>query len=206
MCDFQAKKYFFWGAAGTTQYGLYSPVLSRIILTDGSASALDRLEYVAFLLSSKIELFVVPLHEAINFRSNLIDNQCCEHWNITDWPPGTHLSANYFRMAWHHRINCCGRLWPNESPGHEIQDLKSLAWLAYSVIDFFKFGSNVMYTKFYDMITVPLETDDSIYAQIKLKERLCFDTIYHSASYHDCENTIEHTLNDDLRDLLMYHL
>lgn len=207
MHDPTNEKYFFWGAATTMQYGLYSPVLCRIILTDGSPDAIDRLEYVAFLLSAKIELFVVPLHQACNFRPNLVDNECCANWDIVDWPSEhKHFKAKYFRLQHDHRLQYCGRLISASGQYSDPDQLMRFAWLAYWLVDFFRFGPNVLYTKFHDLITMPFSGPDCTYRQIRRRERECFDMIYHGQSYAATEIDIERLIDVQLTEMLQEQL
>ena len=198
MDNFSDEKYFFWGAASEIQFGLYSAVLDRFVIVDGSEQADLRLHDVAFLLSAKVELFVVPLHLAPNFEPNLIDNQCCEHWHITDWS-AARLSPGYFRNIHHHTLSCCGTLEPIYTE-QDIDDLQRLAWLAYWVVNLFKFNPNLFYTRYHDMLTMPFNGNQSYLAQIKQKERDCFDSIYRSDCYKATQMIIEKIVEQNVID------
>jgi len=197
------QKYFFWGSASPDQFGIYSPVMNRFLLTDQSC---DCLEYVIFLLSSKINLVIVPLHLSPNFGRNLIDNSCCENWGVVDWPPGAgQIPAHHFIKQHEYLLQTCGKL-VEFSRLDNIDYLKKISLLACHVVRFFKFNRNMMYNRFHDMISMPFQAEESQYYLAKQKERKCFDLIYHCDDYDVAEKTIESILDKELSDLLYFNI
>lgn len=200
MHNHQERPYFYWGSADPNQYGLYSPVLDRFLLVDSEDTVLD---YVAFLMSSKINLFVIPLYLSPNFQHNLIDNTCCLDWGVTEWPtsPSRLLPKNFNDHNDYH-LDCCGRLIqkPNTDLSN-IHELQSLAWLTKRAADFFRGHSNTMYTKFYDLISLPFGSMD----YVKQQEKKCFDLLYHANSCQEVADQVEAIINDNkIVDLLIY--
>jgi len=196
--EIQEHKYFFWGSANPDQFGLYSPILDRFLAVDEKP---DCLEYVAFLLSAKINLWIVPLSLAPNFQGNLIDNSCCNSWGVVDWSDYKQFQPEPFYRKQSYFLGNCGTL-VNKPDSHDIAELQKLAWLAVDVVNFFKFDCNFMYTKFYDMVSMPFESNTMHYQSFKSLEKQCFDMIYLSENYNDTEKNIETILPPELRDNL----
>jgi hypothetical protein len=184
------QKYFFWGSARPAQFGLYSPVLDRFVIVDDTDQCL---EYVCFLLSSKINLFLVPLNSAPNFTAHLIDNSCCTNWGVDHWN-NTRVMPGLFRSKDSYYLKSCGTLASRHDAQPGIFELQQISFLAKYVIDYFKFGYDVMYTKFFDILTLPIERSD--YRYFKKQEKHCFDLIYLSTNYEDTESQIAEIIND----------
>lgn len=66
---------------GHTHLGLYQPVLKRFLLT---LCDLEHARSIKMHLSSRYTLCVCDLTTATNYAANLIDNHCCENWDISN--------------------------------------------------------------------------------------------------------------------------
>ena len=65
---------------GYPHYGLYQPNLDCFLLiTDDWHQSID----IKNINISRYPLFIFQLDEAENYKANLIDNLCCEHWTVT---------------------------------------------------------------------------------------------------------------------------
>lgn len=165
-------KLFYWGCGEPSQYGLYSPVLERFVFVDHHK---EILEYVMFLLSSKIRLLVVKIDSAPNFKINQIDNTCCSGWGVVAWPNNVlDDKFNVLRQQDHYLTETCGTL--TEMIKKEIDEIQDLAFLSAHVIRSLRFHPNALYSKFNNMIDLPF--DD--YSRIKLIEKECYRLIYFS--------------------------
>lgn len=66
---------------GDPHFGLYQPVLDCFLLTlCDSRQARE----VKLLASARYSLFVIDLTTAQNYTPNIIDNDCCHHWSLTN--------------------------------------------------------------------------------------------------------------------------
>lgn len=187
------QEYFFWGCGKLVQYGLYSPVTERILFVDDD---IDVLEYVMFLMSSKIRLLIVPLHTATNFNINLIDNTCCTQWSITNWP--VHSLEGKFDLATNRKrfiVDQCGQL--VEKSNKILSDVQNFIFLSYFVIKFFKFSHNSLYRIFSNLIKLPFSDFDDI----KKIEYQCYQIIYSSTDYELAKEKTKR-LYDQVKDLL----
>lgn len=187
------QEYFFWGCGKPVQYGLYSPVTERIIFVDDDINVL---EYVMFLMSSKIRLLIVPLHTANNFTNNLIDNTCCTRWSITNWPEQS-LEGKFSLATSRERymIDQCGQL--VEKSNKILLDLQNFTFLSYFIIKFFKFSNNSLYRLFSNLIELPFPDFDNI----KKIEYQCYRTIYLSKDYNSAKEETKR-LYDSVKDIL----
>ena len=62
-------------------YALYQPVLDCFVLLVPSKDLACKVKYI---LSSKYSTYVVRLDTAENFEQNLIDNEICEQWTLSN--------------------------------------------------------------------------------------------------------------------------
>lgn len=188
MEDATCDPYFFWGSPDPDQFGLYSPLFNKFLLVDDSIQAL---EYVLFLLSSKISLFIIPISKASNFEHTLIDNTCCLNWGVAEWS----LLPRIISRRSFYGLDVCVKLSMQQSqPTDSEVKLHKLSFLIKHTVDFFKFNENVLYSKFFDLISSPFENNDFLY--VKEQERKCFDLLYLSYCREDTETKIKNILND----------
>jgi hypothetical protein len=181
------QKYFFWGCGQPTQFGLYSPVMDRLVCVDDNYQVF---EYVVFLLSSKIRLLIVPLHHAPNFKIDLVDNTCCSQWSITNWPRQSLNSKfgcpitkeNFF-------FDTCGDL--VSKPNKNLIDIQNFILLSCHVLKLFKFSRNCQYRIFSNLIELPFHN----YEQIKQIEFKCNQIIYLYSDYAAAKEKIEPLCN-----------
>jgi hypothetical protein len=184
------NEYFFWGSAYPDQYGLYSPSLDRFILVDSTDHVI---EFVCFLLSSKINLQILPLHKTDNFLPTLIDNSCCIQWGVQDWHgKSPRLTPRLFSVRESYFLNDCRTLGQRSPAPDHVQDLQRLALLAAHVVKFFRFGPYVMYTKFYGLVSTPFGFPN--FDLVKAQEKQCFDLLFLSQDYE--------IVNQQIKDIL----
>lgn len=177
------QKYFFWGCGQPTQFGLYSPVMERLVCVDTNPQLF---EYVIFLLSSKIRLLIVPLHCAPNFELDAIDNTCCSQWSITNWPSGSlNKKFNFPKTKGNFLFDTCGEL--IEKSNKDLIEIQNFIFLSYRVLKLFQFSENYQYRIFSKLIKLPFEDFD----QIKEIEIECNQTIYLSDNYAAAKEKIE---------------
>jgi hypothetical protein len=181
------QTYFFWGCGKPVQYGLYSPVVDRLVCVDDDY---QWFEYVMFLMSSKIRLLIVPLHCAPNFQVNMIDNTCCTSWGITNWPDKSLdwkfsvplKKRNFF-------FDTCGDL--IEKSNKDLVEIQNFIFLSCHVLKFFKLNTilnqNYQYQMFSNLIKLPFAE----FEQIKEIELNCNQTIYLSNNYSEAEEKIQ---------------
>lgn len=181
------QTYFFWGCGKPVQYGLYSPVVDRLVCVDNDY---QWFEYVMFLLSSKIRLLIVPLHCAPNFKVDMIDNTCCASWGITNWPAEALygkfeipvIRKNFF-------FETCGEL--IEKSNKDLKEIQNFIFLSYHVLKFFKLNitlnQNYQYQMFSNLVKLPFGNFD----QIKDLELACNRIIYLSNDYTEAEEKIK---------------
>lgn len=78
-------KYFDHGTVNeknsAVQYGLYQPVLDCFLLTTAD---LDIAKQLVMVASSRYDLQICNLSTAENYAENLIDNQCCHNWTLSN--------------------------------------------------------------------------------------------------------------------------
>jgi hypothetical protein len=180
------QKYFFWGCGQPVQYGLYSPVVDRLVCVDHDYQLF---EYVMFLLSSKIRLLIVPLHCATNFEINMIDNTCCTNWGITNWP-NTSLEWKYNVPVKKKNFffDTCGDL--VEKSNKDLVEIQNFIFLSYHVLKIFKLNQlnqNYQYRIFSNLIKLPFND----FSQIKDIELECNHIIYLSNNYSEAEEKIQ---------------
>jgi hypothetical protein len=191
------QTYFFWGCGKPIQYGLYSPVVDRLVCVDDDY---QWFEYVMFLLSSKIRLLIVPLHCAPNFRVDMIDNTCCTSWGITNWPDSS--------LAWKFSVplkkknfffDTCGDL--VQKSNKDLIEIQNFIFLSCHVLKFFKLNAtlnqNYQYQMFSNLIKLPFGDFD----QIKEIELACNQTIYLANHYSEAEEKIR-LLVESAQDLI----
>jgi len=181
------QTYFFWGCGQPVQYGLYSPVADRLVCVDHDY---QWFEYVMFLLSSKIRLLIVPLHCAPNFEVDMIDNTCCTHWGITNWP---NKSLNWkFTVPLMKKsffFDTCGDL--VQKHNKDLVEIQNFIFLSYHVLKFFKLNTtlnqNYQYQIFSNLIKLPFGDFD----QIKEIELACNQTSYLANNYAEAKEKIQ---------------
>jgi hypothetical protein len=177
------QTYFFWGCGKPVQYGLYSPVMDRLVCVDEDYQVF---EYVMFLLSSKIRLLIVPLHCAPNFEIDLIDNTCCTKWGIKDWPAKSlDFKFNFPKTKENFFVSECGNL--TEKPNKDLVEIQNFIFLSYRVLKLFKFSRNYQYRIFSNLIKLPFEDFD----QLKDIEFKCNQIIYLCNNYTEAKEKIE---------------
>jgi hypothetical protein len=177
------QTYFFWGCGEPIQYGLYSPVMDRLVCVDKDY---EWVEHAVFLLSSKIRLLIVPLHFAPNFQIDLIDNTCCSQWSITNWPAGSLDSKFNFPITKKNfLLDTCGDL--ISKPNKDLIEIQNFAFLAHYVLKLFKFSKNCQYRIFSNLIKLPFDE----FTQIKEIEMICNQTIYLNNDYTSAKEKIE---------------
>jgi len=66
---------------GLPHFGLYQPTLDCILLT---VCDIEEALEIQMLASSRYNLFVVDLVSAENYSVNMIDNDCCENWTLSN--------------------------------------------------------------------------------------------------------------------------
>lgn len=77
--------YFFVGCARPDesgrprQYALYNYVVGRFVVTHFDVHVLNT---VRKLFSSRYQMILCDLHDAKNFRPDLVDNMCCYNWGV----------------------------------------------------------------------------------------------------------------------------
>lgn len=177
------QTYFFWGCGQPTQYGLYSPVMDRLVCVDENYQVF---EYVVFLLSSKIRLLIVPLHHAPNFKIDLIDNTCCSKWSIASWPNGSLNSKFGFpRTKENFLFDTCGDLVSKSNK--DLINIQNFTLLSCHVLKLFKFSKNYQYRIFSNLINLPFQE----FEQIKQIESKCNQIIYLDSDYTAAKKKIE---------------
>jgi hypothetical protein len=177
------QTYFFWGCGRPIQYGLYSPVMDRIVCVSDDYHLF---EYVLFLLSSKIRLLIVPLHLAPNFNLDLIDNTCCTKWSIVDWPAKSlDLKFSVPRIKQHFFIDNCGIL--IEKLNKDLVEIQNFIFLSCRVLKLFKFSSNYQDRILSNLIRLPFSEFD----QLREIELDCNQIIYLSNDYSAAKEKIE---------------
>jgi hypothetical protein len=177
------QKYFFWGCGQPVQFGLYSPVMDRLVCVDDNSRLF---EYVIFLLSSKIRLLIVPLHCAPNFKVGMIDNTCCSQWSITDWPPESlDRKFNFPKGKRTFLFDTCGKL--IEKSNKDLIEIQNFIFLSYRVLKLFQFSENYQYQIVSKLIKLPFGDFD----QLKEIESECNQTIYLFDSYAKAKEKIE---------------
>lgn len=177
------QKYFFWGCGQPTQFGLYSPVMDRLVCVDNDYQVF---KYIVFLLSSKIRLLIVPLHCAPNFGIDMIDNTCCSRWGITSWPPGSlNQKFSFPRIKENFLFDTCGDL--VSKPDKDLIEIQNFIFLSYRVLKLFQFSENYQYRIVSKLIKLPFGDFD----QIKEIESECNQTIYLSNNYAAAKEKIE---------------
>lgn len=177
------QQYFFWGCGQPIQFGLYSPVMDRLICVDDNYRVF---EHAVFLLSSKIRLLIVPLHLAPNFQIDLIDNTCCTQWSITNWPGGSLDSKFSFpKTKKNFLFDACGDL--ISKPYKDLVEIQNFTLLSCHVLKLFKFSSNCQYTIFSNLIKLPFAE----FEQIKELELECNRTIYLASEYTVAKHKVE---------------
>lgn len=183
--------YYFWGSAYPDQFALYSPALNRIILVDHTDLCL---EYVCYVMSSRINLLIVPLHTADNFQDNLVDNSCCTHWGVEEWSRhGVKLTPQLFARRDSYYLDACKTLTSVTPAPDHVHDLQCLAMLTVHVVNIFRHGPNVMYTKFYDMLSTPFEF--GVFDRIRKQEKQCYDLLHLAENYDTVEPQIRDILD-----------
>jgi hypothetical protein len=134
----QDQTYFFWGCGESIQYGLYSPVMDRLVCVDSDYTVF---EYIVFLMSSKIRLLIVPLHHAPNFSVDLIDNTCCTQWTITNWPEQSlDRKFSFPQKKETFFFDTCGDL--IQKSNKNLVEIQNFIFLSYRVLKLFKFSKN----------------------------------------------------------------
>jgi hypothetical protein len=187
MQSISESRYFFWGSAFPNQYALYSPAVNRFILVDASD---QMLEYACFLLSSKINLVIVPLHTARNFGTDIIDNSCCADWGIEKSRESTRkLVPALFSARCSYYLDSVEQLQIQPPAPQTLLELQKLALLTAHVINFFRFGQHVMYTKFNGLVSVPFETKK--FDAIRRQETQCYDLLYLADNYDAVVSRVE---------------
>jgi hypothetical protein len=178
------QTYFFWGCGEKTQFGLYSPVMDRLVCVDSDHTIL---EYIVFLMSSKIRLLVVPLHLAPNFSVDLIDNTCCTQWTITNWPNQSLDQKFIFpRRRENFFFDTCGNLL--EKSNKNLVEIQNFIFLSYRVLKLFKFSKNYQYRIFSNLVKLPFDE----FEQIKEIEYKCNQLIYLKNDYVSAKAEIEY--------------
>ena len=66
---------------GSTHLGLYQPVLGCFLLTLCDA---QQAREIMLLASARYSLYLVDLTCAKNYQPNVIDNDCCQNWTISN--------------------------------------------------------------------------------------------------------------------------
>jgi hypothetical protein len=177
------QTYFFWGCGQPIQFGLYSPVMDRLVFVDDNSQLF---EYVIFLLSNKIRLLIVPLHCAPNFQIDMIDNTCCTNWSITDWPPESlNKKFNFPKNKRTFLFDTCGKL--IEKSNKDLTEIQNFIFLSYRVLKLFQFSENYQYRIVSKLIKLPFRDFD----QLKEIESECNQTIYLVDSYAEAKEKIE---------------
>jgi len=76
-------KYFHWGIypEKTPVYALYEPVTDRFLLL---LDSFDRAVQLKHMVSRRFSLFVCRIDTAQDFKSSIIDNECCDNWSFVD--------------------------------------------------------------------------------------------------------------------------
>jgi len=177
------QDHFFWGCGEPVQFGLYSPVIDRLVCV---GRKYELFEHVVFLMSSKIRLLIVPLHLAPNFEIDLIDNTCCTQWNVTNWPPNSlDMKFNVPIRRENFVTDTCGEL--NERPDKVLADIQNFIFLSCYVIQLFKFSNNYQYRIFSNLVEMPFDNYDIV----KNLEQQCYQTIYLSCDYFVVKSKVE---------------
>jgi len=187
------QDHFFWGCGEPVQFGLYSPVIDRLVCVGKDQ---DLFEHVVFLMSSKIKLLIAPLHCAPNFQLDLIDNTCCTQWSVTEWPAASLESKFDVPVRREHFvIDTCGRL--TEKTQRDLTDIQNFIFLSCQTIQLFKFSNNYQYRVLSNLIKLPFDDFD----QVKQIEQQCYRTIYLADCYPLAKTQVD-TLCQAARKLL----
>jgi hypothetical protein len=179
----QDQTYFFWGCGESIQYGLYSPVMDRLVCVDSDYTVF---EYIVFLMSSKIRLLIVPLHHAPNFSVDLIDNTCCTQWTITNWPEQSlDRKFSFPQKKETFFFDTCGDL--IQKSNKNLVEIQNFIFLSYRVLKLFKFSKNLPYRIFSNLVKLPFGD----FEKIKEIEYECNQTIYLQSDYVSAKEKIE---------------
>lgn len=85
-------KYFVHGTtAGQPVYGLYQAAMNRFLFV---IDDLDRAHKLQALLVGRYPLAVCCLSAADNYQDNMVDNECCENWTLSN-VADTFRSSNF---------------------------------------------------------------------------------------------------------------
>lgn len=78
------NKYFDYGCPASPNghhYGLYQLAIDRILFT---VEELDLAQQISLIMSSRYNLYLYDLSRAKNYEPNLIDNDCCINWTVSN--------------------------------------------------------------------------------------------------------------------------
>lgn len=109
MSNLSESPYFFYGSADynefseiKSQYALYDPISERFVLTSKFSHVLHT---VSLLWSGRLSLRLCSLHNAKNFRDDLVDNTCCTNWSLKNKediliarPISTHITQEVYKV------------------------------------------------------------------------------------------------------------
>lgn len=176
-----------------SHYGLYQPVLDRIVFTVGYKEIAQEIK---MLMSSRYSLYVYDLCCANNYQPILIDNECCENWTVSNKTSIkiTHsLRENSITPAeklLHHSIQC---EWPVASEKKLMQRI--LHWIKFSIcleeVFYPWYGVEKFISDMYEQ--TPGECVDSIRRFRQSMRRI----VYLSRDYDQMVDSVEHLISSD---------
>ena len=168
--------YFFDGYVQHTDanYGLYDVINNRFVVV---STELEVLKRSVLLLSSRVHLYIVPLHQSSNYNPTLIDNHCCQNWGLGDII-GSDLFTE-IETPEQMIIDPVPVLVENKNPVQPIEhELQQFAFLSHSVIKHWRENSSWYYRDYYDFVAWPESLQQS-----KALERSVYHAIYHALEY-----------------------
>ena len=64
-------------------WALYEPASKRFLFTSNDQD-INKLHHIRVLCSSRYNLFICDISTADNYLPDLVDNECCENWSMSD--------------------------------------------------------------------------------------------------------------------------
>lgn len=177
----------------STYLGLYQPVLGCFLLTLDNLTSAQEIVRIA---SSRYNLYIVDLLHAKNYHHNIIDNDCCENWKLSN--------LNQIQVGIREPekdIILVKELVPCVRQDPDINEEKKYLQLVRHYIEYINHISQTRHMQLYrwidDVVDVNLSNDkEQLFLSIKR-------ILYLETDNTVIENMIQHIINKN-KELLIY--
>ena len=186
-------KYFDWGYSDDNLYALYSPSVDKIIFLANGKECAVRL---CLLISSKIHLIPVNISKAANYSRELIDNECCVNWKLSD-VSSLKINLPFHRMREDDIVDYRKNLVPTDGKiSYEMGIIRDFLFLSNWVLEVS--DKKMDLTRKYAQGFIPL-MKDGIFESFYHLRLQCMEKIHTGVDFTQTSNEVEIIIQEMLK-------